>query len=605
MDALENLLSRKLAVCALSIVLSFLLYGNTIPGDFVYDDAFFADRAELREPAQLQKVWSEPMLPGNPASGLFRPLTTFSFGLNFVLFGESPASFHVINIVLNGVVIFLLFLLANKLFKDPLLAFCITLLYAFLPIHTEVVASIKSRDEILAALFSVAAWLSFLRATKNTEKGIDYRFVSLSAVLFLLAVLSKELIIVLPALFLIVFWLRRKPPLRHLAQIAVMFALVIAVYLGWRFIALGEYAFGKEEVYYIINPLIEEDFWVRIWTAFEIAFMYVGKTYVPWNLSATYHYSHLMPVLNIFLSWQALLGLLTLVTLITLSVWEKTRTTAFGIGALTFLIPYSIFSKLIFKGGDILAERWMYTPSIGLSFIGGFVIYALYKRKPLVGALVFIAILSIYASILIPRNTVWLSEENLYTSMIRSAPKSIQGYQALAFAYEKQGRIDEARALAETGFSIYKEHPPLLNTMGTIAITDEDYGRAEELLLRATEIAPDDAMAYKNLARLYYITGDYERSEELLKYLVNKWRVPRAEDVIDYALVLAKRGKYRESIEIINQRLDLERALDNPKVRLVLAVDYYKLGQLKKAEQYFNAVPDLSYEEMIQGIEGF
>ena len=105
-----------------ALALSFLLYGNSLKGDFVYDDHFFADRAELRSPAYLFKVWTEPYLPQHIASGLYRPLTVFSFALNFIIFGNSPLSFHVVNILLNGAVIFLVFLLVFKLFKNKTLA---------------------------------------------------------------------------------------------------------------------------------------------------------------------------------------------------------------------------------------------------------------------------------------------------------------------------------------------------------------------------------------------------------------------------------------------------------------------------------------------------
>ena len=193
-----------------AVALSFLLYGNSLKGGFVYDDNFFADRPELRDSSSLLRVWTEPYLPQNLAAGLYRPLAVFSFALNFILFGESPVSFHLVNIILNGIVIFLVFLLVLKIFGDRKLASIAALFFAFLPIHTESVAFIKSRDEILATLFAIWSWLLFISATEGGNR-LNWKKIAQSTLLFLLAVFSKELIIIVPALFLAVFWIRPAP----------------------------------------------------------------------------------------------------------------------------------------------------------------------------------------------------------------------------------------------------------------------------------------------------------------------------------------------------------------------------------------------------------
>ena len=94
-----------------AVVLSFVLYGNSIPGEFVYDDHLWADRTELREPEHLLKLWTEPYLPAFPHAGIWRPFSVFTYALNFVVFGDSPVSFHVFSILLNGITTFLVFLL--------------------------------------------------------------------------------------------------------------------------------------------------------------------------------------------------------------------------------------------------------------------------------------------------------------------------------------------------------------------------------------------------------------------------------------------------------------------------------------------------------------
>ena len=109
-------------ILAASLLVSFALYANTIKGDFVYDDSLFNSRVELRNPKHLAKVWTESYIPSNPGDGTYRPLSIFSFSLSYIIFGESPLSFHIINILSNGLVVFLVYALIHKLFQNKILA---------------------------------------------------------------------------------------------------------------------------------------------------------------------------------------------------------------------------------------------------------------------------------------------------------------------------------------------------------------------------------------------------------------------------------------------------------------------------------------------------
>ena len=592
---------KHLAVILLgAIALSFLLYGNTIGGNFVYDDKFFSERKDLNQPSALTKVWSQPFLPQHRDAGMYRPLTVFSLALNFIIFGGDTESFHVTNIVLNGAVVFLVFLLAWRLFGSVVLAFFSALFFAFLPIHTEAVAFIKSRDELLAVVFILLSWLTFIGATEG-KSGFSHFRIFLSSLWFILAVLAKELVIIAPALFLLIYWLRRKPGFGQLLRVGLYFGPVLAGYLMIRYRILGEYAFGKDDTYFIINPLGTADFWVRVSTAFKIAFVYVGKTFAPINLSATYHYNQLALITNPFTSGEAVLGMAILAILIFLVGYRKTRLTPLGIGAATFLIPYLVFSKFIFKGGDILAERWMYLPSVGFSMIAGYGLARIYDRRKILGLVGLASVLAIYAYVLIGRNQVWLSNRALYESMIKTAPASIQGHLNMANLYLDNDYLEEARREAEIAFNIYRDHPPLLNIVGVIAFKDENYDLAEKAFLRAIEIRPKLPLSYSNIAKLYYKTGNYDKAEEALRNVVVLY--PKPDDAMLYALTLAKLRRYNDSLGIVDRFF--KDNLSNSQIKFILALDYYKLGNLAEARKYFDWNPRKTDAEKIEILKDF
>ena len=304
------------------IVLSFCLYANSIKGNFVYDDFFFADRQELKNSGHFDNLWLESYIPDNNTAGAFRPLTIFSFALNFNLFGGSTTSFHITNIVLNGLNSFLLFLIIFQLFKNLKLAAISAVIFMFFPIHTQAVAFIKSRDELLGTFFVLSSWLVFLRAMRLEN---DFKRILASSLLFFLALLSKEHFIIVPAVFIFIQYCLGKPRLIGLLKIAICYLPVTLIYFTMRYATLGKYTFGNTILLFVINPLQNATFPAKIWTPFKIAYIYISETFIPHNLSATYSFNHLTLVVNPFTSPSVLLGILMLTILIVLIFSKKLR----------------------------------------------------------------------------------------------------------------------------------------------------------------------------------------------------------------------------------------------------------------------------------------
>lgn len=565
-----------LLILFFSLGISFSLYGNTIKGDFVGDDVYFSDRPELRQISNLPKIFLEPIDIDSPNPTLYRPLTVLTFSLNYILFGESPISFHIVNIVLNGLAGFLIYIVVKELFRSDILAIFTAVIFLFLPIHTEAVANIKGREELLATVLILISWILFMR-----------KKFFLSASVWFLAVLAKEFMITTPAIFLLALFLKEKKDIRNLARVALLFVPFLISALSLRYIVLGEYAFGKDNLTFVVNPLQQAPVMIRIFTAFKLAFYYIVKTFIPHNLSATYSYNHLALVTNLSASWEGVLGLLLLGALLVCLLVKKVRQGPIAVGSLIFLVSYSIFSKFIFAGGDYFAERWMYFPSLGLVMILAGI---LNKFKVRVEVLIVLIICLIYASIVIPRNKVWLAEKNLAESLVKDAPDSVRARTVYTQYLLSQGDFKKAKEQIDEGMKIYSQHPRLL------------------------ELASVEA----------FYRGDYRLAKEYSLIAVDMIRPPGANTAyIIYALVLSKERKYEESLEIVDKILEMTPARplikkksgedifemrypkDNPGIKFVKAVNYYKLGQIEEAKKYFDWNPDLTEEEKIELIEDF
>ena len=592
-----------------AITISFLLYGNTFKNEFVWDDAFYTIREELSDSRHLLKLWFEPVLPDTTANGLYRPLTVFSYSLNLIIGGKNPFGFHLVSVILNGIASFLVLLLISRLFKNKSLAIFGALFFAFLPIHTEAAAFMKARDDILSAIFAILSWLIFFRATTGGDR-LRFGWLLGSAFLFFLGLLSKEFVVIAPVLFLLVYRIQnptllRKRFLRNALLSMFCYGILFFIYLGMRYIALPQMSFGNDDISPISNVLIMPAPWMRILTAFKVVYIYISKLFVPINLSASYHFKAVTLVGNLLYSWRGMLGLLFLGILLGLVLWKRTRARPLGIGALTFLILYFPISQFLFVGGDIVGERWMYFPSLGMAIITGWLFSSILERKKIIALILFISVLGFYTSIIIPRNRIWKDSLSLFSSMIKDAPKSVKGYSNLAQYYLEHENIVKAQELVERGFAISNQEPNLYVVAGAIAYQRGDYEKAESLLIEALSRDTFSTPALLNLPRVYFAEQKYEEAFSVFEDFISKLpsSTVKFQDRLLYATILAKLGRYEESLVYI--QTDLASNLDQVDVRKLIAGDYYRLGKKEEALKYFDLEPGETYEDAVKILEKF
>jgi tetratricopeptide (TPR) repeat protein len=208
-------------------VFAILLYANTIPNDYNMDDELVTinhrntSRGLTAIPDILSQYYYEDVMGYKYE---YRPVVHISFAIEHELLGESPHISHAINVLLYAITCLLLFIFLKNLFPQnlKLLAWIATLLFVFHPIHTEVVASIKNRDEILALLFALCSGIIFLKAIDEKK----YWLIFPSVLLFVIGCYSKITIIPLSLIFPISLLLFRKIKWRNLVVISIPYFLI-------------------------------------------------------------------------------------------------------------------------------------------------------------------------------------------------------------------------------------------------------------------------------------------------------------------------------------------------------------------------------------------
>ncbi len=325
---------------------------------------------------------------------------------------------HVIQVLLYaGSMIVLLLFLSRCIFPAmPMAAFIATLLFALHPVHTEVVANLKSRDEILSLLFILTTGVFVFEWDRTRKRAM----LVLSLVSMLLALFSKEYAVVAPFMFAAALMLVRGRSLRDVLRSTVLPLMIpIALFMIVRQQVLA--AAGPDDhapLDVIVDPFAkirsgEADGSIAA-TKIAIVDEYLRLLVVPHPLSADYSYAT-FPY-RTFASWQVWLSLLLHAALLALTLWawRRRHILAFaGIVYFGFLVLVQI--------GATLGERLVYHSSLGFALLLG---YAIAKLPRYAAAAVALAIAIPYGAATYARDSVWFNDRTLFVHDVKTVPNS-------------------------------------------------------------------------------------------------------------------------------------------------------------------------------------
>ncbi len=577
-----------------AIALSFLIFGNGISGEFVFDDAIVVqNRGDLRDPGNFFNLFISPYHQNTPKSGLYRPFTMATYSLNHNILGSSPSGFHIVNILIHALNSFLVFWLIYFLFKNKFLSYATFLLFLAHPIHTEAVTSIVGRAELLSFLFSIASLYFFVNKNKT-----------LSAASFLLALLSKEsALMVLPIiLYISVVFFNKK--IKESIGNMLFFSLPLGLYALLRYKALGGYFFGDIMTTMIENPLRFASFPERIATAFKVLSMYVERLVWPAHLSADYSFNAIKVVGNPFVSIESVAGVLFFILLVVLAVFYKKAGKGISFSAALFLFPYLIISNLIKPVGTIMGERLMYFPSLGFAVITALILTKVFDYKKWGAKIAYgllAVILTFYGIRTISRNKDWHDSRTLFYATVKESPDSLITRTALAGVYIRDDEWNKAKEQLEIARRIHEDNSHLQDLLGIVADHERNYVLAEEKYKISLELNPDAINSYINLAELYLKQGRLEEAGENFLVVINFYST--AEYIVRYSYIQIALNKPDKALDMINKYFSSN--LSHPDLSAVAGTAYFvkkdyeqALIYLKNAQTFGNKAPEI--KEMIK-----
>lgn len=409
-------------------IISFGIYTNTLWHEYALDDqmVIYENKFVTAGTDSISRIMTSDAFEGFfgergsqlISGGRYRPLTFVVFALEWEIFGRKPFVGHLLNVLSYSflcilIYIFLVWLFHNQKEEENSaqnlflsLPFLASIIYALHPIHTEVVANIKGRDELFGFLFSLMAVIYFFQLFKN--RWHDFLILFL---LYLLALLSKENAITFLAIFPLVAFIKNKKVLEgSFLTPYLSIILATATYLFLRSISTkAGLTAHTEEI--LNNPFVRasaSEKWGTILYSFS---QYFKLLLFPWTLSHDYYFNQI-PYRK--LSDPFVLAIL--VALLALVFWliknlRKRNEIIFSV--LFFLFTFSIVSNVLFTVGIIMNERFVFVSSLGFAILVAWGLLKLGKNQWALSSALLI-ILSFYSYKTFTRNFAWKDNDTLF-----------------------------------------------------------------------------------------------------------------------------------------------------------------------------------------------
>uniref|UniRef100_A0A8C8XSF6 Protein O-mannosyl-transferase TMTC1 n=1 Tax=Panthera leo TaxID=9689 RepID=A0A8C8XSF6_PANLE len=568
---------------------SCLCYGRSLQGEFVHDDVWaIVNNPDVRPGAPLRwgiftnDFWGKGMAE-NTSHKSYRPLCVLTFKLNVFLTGMNPFYFHAVNVILHCLVTLVLMYTCDKaVFRNRRLAFATALLFAVHPIHTEAVAGIVGRADVLACLLFLLAFLSYNRSVDQRHVGecfpptVSPFFLLLSLLLGTCAMLVKETGITVFGVCLVydLFSLSHKqekssngvihqrspqqpasppppslPPQPH-RENGKQHRFPHRGAWG------GCHSPSPPEPKSSGFPVSPGAMWsmMRFLTYSYLLAFNVWLLLAPVTLCYDWQVGSIPLVETIWdtrnLATILLAVVMTLLSLHCLAAFKRLEHKEVLVGLLFLVFPFIPASNLFFRVGFVVAERVLYMPSMGycILFVHGLSKLCTWLNRCGATTLTVstVLLLLLFSWKTVKQNEIWLSRESLFRSGVQTLPHNAKVHYNYANFLKDQGRNREAIYHYRTALRLYPRHASALNNLGTLT---RDTAEAKIYYQRALQLNPQHNRALFNLGNLLKSQEKKEEAITLLKDSI-KYGPEFADAYSSLASLLAEQERFKEAEEI-------------------------------------------------------
>jgi Tfp pilus assembly protein PilF len=637
-----NILNRKIPaywILGGCFAIAFILYGNTIRNRYCLDDAIVITQNKFTQKGLggVKDIFATESFTGFfgeqkqlVAGARYRPFSIATFAIEKEFFGKNPHISHFINILLYALTAFFLYLILLFVFQEkqerksfiPLLA---AVLFLFHPIHTEAVANIKGRDEILALLCSFIACYLVL---KNQNKWIYSVF---GGLIWLMALLSKENAIVFIVIMPILLYNSGFRVSKMYIKPLFSFTVAVGLFFVIRYKVLGD-MFVSASTELLNNSYLDATVNQKFATIFYVLGKYLQLLIFPHPLTFDYYPYHIQ-----LTGWGNFMSVFALVFYLFLSIafflWLKKKAKV-SLSIAFYLLPLLPVINLFFPIGTFMSERFLYFSSVGFSIILAIIVAYLYtnlaKARPVL-VVGFSLLIILYGFKSINRNTAWYNDYTLFTTDVKTSVNSAKSNCSAGGAlYESSDTIKNSEAkqrtllqsiaylqkslqihpkymdawllLGNAYFKLGNNYDSAIYCYTSILQMNSSHNLAKANLLAVAQSVkdfdirirayntillyePENFLANYKLGNLY--GKEMNDIDNAMQYLRKAYQInPNSKDVcIDLGVAYGLRKEFALSAQMLENAYRLDRSDAN--VCINLGLTYQFMGNTNKAKEFF------------------
>ncbi len=556
---------RLAAAALLLIALAAVAYIPAMTAGFVWDDdLLITENRMIRSSRGLYDFW----FTSRPID--YFPLTSTTFWLEWRLWGLNASGYHMVNVILHALSAVVIWRLLRRLRVPG--AYIAAAVFAVHPLGVASVAWIAERKNTLSMLFYTLSVLAFLRFESSGRRG-SY---ALALLLFLLALLSKTSVVMMPLILLVLAWWERGRITRTDVRRVIPFFL-ISLLLGLVTVYFQYHAAIGETV---VRP---GGFLSRLAGAAWAVWFYLYKVLIPVRLSMIYPLWNIAPRQP--LAWLPLLGLAAAIGL----AWRYRMSWGRSLLAaaahfVLMLLPVLGFVDMAFFRLSLVSDHLQYAAMIApiAAAVGAATAVSRQSRQGrrilVVAACVLLAILS---TLTWRRAGVFAGQRSLWEDTLRANPKAWLAHIHLGLAMVEDGEPEPAIEHFRQAIWLKPDHVGarvnLGDALGRLGRTDE----ARTILEEALGLDPGHPRAHMNLARILEMAD--ERDEAIDHYRQAIAADPElAEAHVNFGNALLAEGRPDEAVSHYRKAVELKPEL--PAVHFNLGIALSAQGRLDEAE---------------------
>lgn len=601
-------------------LLTILCFINTIGHGYVYDDYHHIVNAvaalqdwslENLKTLFTKDIWTfltrKINSEGIYNSFYYRPLLGFYWMVNYAFAGTTPWKWHLSAIVLHIVATILVYRAILITFGNTetadestsrFLALVAATIFAIHPAQSESVAWVAAYASALTTIQILLSLIGYLKARQRQKSNKPFLlYLLLSAILFCLALLTKESAMLLPLLLFCyeVFlldrserWYRR---LYYPALNSIPFILVVISYIYVRLKIFGVLTMEAG----VLNPdypevgIISRS--VQVYTLPTIILTYLKNTVLPFSLKPFYPVHHIHnPGLVSFIIPAGVLILLT-----TAAIAISWRSLIARTGFIWFVVPLIPALEIrSLKVESLIHDRYLYVSLIGAGLLLGQAVIAINRRLDRregvaesgirTSLLLSLAlILTVLAASTVKQNTIWADDASYWSAAQQGAPDSCLANREMGRVSYQNNRREEALFYTEKAKKACPYSPNVAHQLATIYAWMGNYSKAEDefkLLIDLPPYPANAAKGYYNLGLLYHTKGDIQKAIEFYNRSVDFHLVSNytAEAHHQLGVIYSEKGDQAQA------ETHFRRSLELPCYNFTAAANYYYLGLISKTK---------------------